>query len=169
MIRKAIIVVMTLLAAAAGAAWVWAAAGGRSVTLLSQSSDTWTLNCSLESLHKRLRVVHWRFPKRRADELIINLDETPSATSRTEFWSPLGFSYTRHRAVLTNGPVSVVRIVLPLWEPLVIFGLYPAIAFIRGPLRRYRRRRRGLCIRCGYDLEGNVSGACPECGRTMRG
>jgi hypothetical protein len=34
-------------------------------------------------------------------------------------------------------------------------------------LRRYRgiiRTERGLCPRCGYDLTGNVSGTCPECG-----
>ena len=30
--------------------------------------------------------------------------------------------------------------------------------------RRVRRRRQGLCTRCGYDLTGNVSGRCPECG-----
>ena len=28
------------------------------------------------------------------------------------------------------------------------------------------RTRRGLCPRCGYDLTGNVSGVCPECGQT---
>jgi hypothetical protein len=26
------------------------------------------------------------------------------------------------------------------------------------------RRSRGLCPSCGYDLTGNVSGTCPECG-----
>ena len=31
-------------------------------------------------------------------------------------------------------------------------------------LRRDRRRRHGQCIECGYDLTGNVSGVCPECG-----
>jgi len=45
-----------------------------------------------------------------------------------------------------------------------VLAAYPTIAFIRGPLRRYRRRRRGLCITCGYDLTGNESGVCPECG-----
>ena len=29
----------------------------------------------------------------------------------------------------------------------------------------YRPRpKRGLCQTCGYDLTGNVSGVCPECG-----
>lgn len=25
----------------------------------------------------------------------------------------------------------------------------------------------GLCYKCGYDLTGNVSGVCPECGRAI--
>ena len=37
-----------------------------------------------------------------------------------------------------------------------------------GPLWRRRRRllrERGLCLCCGYDLTGNESGICPECGK----
>lgn len=52
----------------------------------------------------------------------------------------------------------------PLSPFLILFSLYPAIAFVRGLLRRWQRRGRGLSIRCGYILEGNVSGVCPECG-----
>jgi len=48
--------------------------------------------------------------------------------------------------------------------PAVLLALWPAISFVRGPLRRFRRRRRGLCIPCGYNLAGNASGVCPECG-----
>jgi hypothetical protein len=36
-------------------------------------------------------------------------------------------------------------------------------------LRRVRRfARRGGCRACGYDLTGNVSGRCPECGCATR-
>ena len=36
---------------------------------------------------------------------------------------------------------------------------------VERPRERLRRRRRlGLCGRCGYDLHGNVSRVCPECG-----
>ena len=36
---------------------------------------------------------------------------------------------------------------------------------VERPRERLRRRRRlGLCERCGYDLHGNVSRVCPECG-----
>jgi len=58
-----------------------------------------------------------------------------------------------------------------LWPMLVLFAAYPTITFIRGPLRRWRRRRtrwsrwrKSLCLECGYDLTGNSSGTCPECG-----
>ena len=57
-----------------------------------------------------------------------------------------------------------VRGAVPLWFPTVLLGVYPAVAFIRGPLRRWRRCKRGECIHCGYNLTGNVTGACSECG-----
>ncbi len=50
--------------------------------------------------------------------------------------------------------------IFPLWVPLVItlpFGIFA--------LRRSRMRP-GYCATCGYDLKGNVSGVCPECGTT---
>ena len=49
------------------------------------------------------------------------------------------------------------------------FALLLAIAFIRGPLRRRRRRKRGLCLSCGYNLTGNTSGVCPECAGKVQG
>jgi len=45
-----------------------------------------------------------------------------------------------------------------------VFGLFPALTFLRGPLHRRRRRRCGLCVKCGYNLTGNTTGVCPECG-----
>lgn len=49
---------------------------------------------------------------------------------------------------------------------LVIGGAaaYPIFAFVHGPVCRFRRRRRGLCVKCGYNLTGNTTGVCPECG-----
>ena len=47
---------------------------------------------------------------------------------------------------------------------LAILLAYPTIAFIRGPFKRWRRRRRGECVACGYNLTGNVTGVCSECG-----
>ena len=58
---------------------------------------------------------------------------------------------------------SVWMLGVPLWIPFLLFAAYPTLAFIRGPLRRYRRRKRGLCVTCGYDLRGSPK-RCPECG-----
>jgi hypothetical protein len=61
-----------------------------------------------------------------------------------------------------------VSVYFPSWLVLMLFAAYPTIAFIRGPLWRWRRRRKGLCVKCGYDLTGNVSGVCPECGTEVK-
>jgi hypothetical protein len=53
---------------------------------------------------------------------------------------------------------------MPLWPATLGFAALPALSLIRAPLRRARRRRRGLCVTCAYDLTGNTSGTCPECG-----
>jgi hypothetical protein len=63
-----------------------------------------------------------------------------------------------------------------LWNLEVPYGFLVAAACAL-PLARlwaWRRRRRdrrrlrkGLCRRCGYDLRGNASGVCPECGSAI--
>lgn len=52
---------------------------------------------------------------------------------------------------------------------LAVLAAYPVFAFTRGPFRRWRRRRKGLCLNCGYDLTGNVTGVCSECGVEVEG
>jgi hypothetical protein len=32
---------------------------------------------------------------------------------------------------------------------------------------RWARAKTGLCANCGYDLSGNASGTCPECGENV--
>ena len=54
------------------------------------------------------------------------------------------------------------RAVLPLWTALVLIGSVTAILWYRD-----HRPRPGHCQRCGYDLTGNVSGRCPECGKMI--
>ena len=63
-----------------------------------------------------------------------------------------------------NGQAVFFEVNIRLWALFILFAAYPALTFVRGPLRRRRRRKRGLCLKCGYNLTGNVSGICPECG-----
>ena len=52
---------------------------------------------------------------------------------------------------------------IPHWLALVAVGpLWLWLLFRR--LSRARTRREGFCLTCGYNLTGNVSGVCPECG-----
>ncbi|MBI3832703.1 MAG: hypothetical protein HY287_00035 [Planctomycetes bacterium] len=60
--------------------------------------------------------------------------------------------------------ILVVLFAAPFWLPAILFAIYPILSITRGPLRRARRRRRGQCMKCAYDLTGNISGTCPECG-----
>ncbi len=52
---------------------------------------------------------------------------------------------------------------VPLWIPLLLIGIPSAILWW---LDR-RRPRPGHCRTCDYDLTGNVSGRCPECGTAI--
>ena len=52
----------------------------------------------------------------------------------------------------------------------LLFATYPAFVFLMSSRRRRRyRSKHGLCIECGYNLTGNVSGVCPECSRKIEG
>ncbi len=59
--------------------------------------------------------------------------------------------------------------VLPIWPGFAINTLFFAVILWMLPLgpctaRRIIRCKRGLCIKCGYDLRGNLAHGCPECG-----
>ena len=54
--------------------------------------------------------------------------------------------------------------IVPVWIVAGVLLLPPALAYLRGPVRRGLRARRNQCVGCGYSLAGNLSGVCPECG-----
>jgi hypothetical protein len=59
---------------------------------------------------------------------------------------------------------GVVRFLLvPLWLPLLLVATPTAFLWYRN-----RRPPPGHCQKCGYNLTGNVSGRCPECGEAVR-
>ena len=82
-----------------------------------------------------------------------------------------GFNWSRRTVwpVGTHEPATRTVVVIPLWAPFLLFVAYPMAALLRGPLRRQRLRSGRRCADCGYDLTGNTSGACPECGAAVVG
>jgi len=78
--------------------------------------------------------------------------------------SALGFGRTFRSkdGPYSFGPALITQLghVKPLWKPLA-FIIVPT-AFLWWLDRR--RIPPGHCQNCGYNLTGNVSGTCPECG-----
>jgi hypothetical protein len=74
---------------------------------------------------------------------------------------PHGDEPAKQTTVTRNDSVTV-----PYWLLVGLFGAVPVWRGVRWAVRapRERRRRRGLCVQCGYDLRASESGKCPECG-----
>ena len=174
MIRKAIIVVLTL--AAAGASFLWADSYRSRVVMNGRPFSGWCFDCKLSGewgLHLTVRVggicPSYRSPvdPSAVDERYLSL--TGNFGYATYPYKPCPVK--EHHVIEPPGMRLVIHAVcLPLWFLMILFSTYPAIAFVRGPLRQYRRHRRrkcGLCIQCSYDLTGNVTGICPECGKEI--
>ncbi|MCH8316590.1 MAG: hypothetical protein IIA64_11505 [Planctomycetes bacterium] len=74
--------------------------------------------------------------------------------------SPMGGNYALSQRAL---PLR------PIWPGFAVNTIfYTAILWLitLGPFtaRRMIRHKRGHCIKCGYDLRGDFSAGCPECG-----
>ena len=78
--------------------------------------------------------------------------------------------------------ISVLPCVLPVLriteagrDPLmnhgliIVVGVYAFLGALIGALigTRGRKPKPGYCLKCGYDLTGNESGKCPECGEAI--
>jgi hypothetical protein len=53
---------------------------------------------------------------------------------------------------------------IPFWIPFLIIAVPTAVIIRR--MRRWKPEGK-LCKSCGYDLTGNVSGICSECGTKL--
>jgi hypothetical protein len=77
------------------------------------------------------------------------------------WWKRLGFQFSfRH---FTQSDFQVTA---PDWFVVLLTLILPVI-WLRTGIRHRHRRRSGLCPVCSYNLTGNISGVCPECGRAV--
>jgi hypothetical protein len=68
-----------------------------------------------------------------------------------------------------GAPMVLALPLIPIWPGLLLdTGFYGALwalpLFSLPLLRTHRRRRKGRCPRCGYDLKHAFEPGCPECG-----
>ena len=102
--------------------------------------------------HHQFRISHWL--------------ELQPPRSRVN-WSQKITGFELHIATHSTSAGHInrmVRLCLPLWFVIVVLMVYPSIVFVRGPLRRRRRRKSYQCFKCGYSLIGIEEPICPRCG-----
>lgn len=155
MIRKLIIVALSSSTALVVIAWVASYISPTNLKYLYPDGSTY----SLHSNNGKFEVARW-YPV------------APTTKPRPEVrWVFARFMYVSalFRSDYGNGPPAYCAqgVAVPFWFLFASTAAFPTLAFIRSPLRRYHRRRNGWCITCGYNLTGNTSGVCPECGTTI--
>ena len=152
--------------------------GGNRSGRFFQLFGPWDCTAGITRMGVQIVVWHgWREPvvgpvadasvSRRASQIMSFENQFP----HTRVWRG-PFAYEHGIApVIKNGRIEAVGtrtwVMFPYRLFAGVFLVLPGVRWVVVPLvRRVRAvRRRGGCVKCGYDLTGNVSGVCPECGR----
>ena len=94
----------------------------------------------------------------------IGTSRLPGLAPRTSMYflakpiKPRGTLFPWFDSIVTKDGWNML--IVPLWLPLACMTVLTFVLFIHNRARRIE----GLCRKCGYDLTGNESGVCPECG-----
>ncbi|UCG15480.1 MAG: hypothetical protein JSV19_09300 [Phycisphaerales bacterium] len=115
-----------------------------------------TIDIAIYDGHLRITVAHLdtghSVPPERSGSFLIS-----------SFYEIRDYQFSRLRAYARHGITCSIAHV-PLLTAAVLLGLLTAMLW-----HRDRRPPMGHCQNCAYDLTGNVSGVCPECGNAIRG
>ncbi len=108
--------------------------------------------------------------------VIVWMHEPQVHTLTERNYGALGFEYYRYVKPQGYRPATTqivyshrYGLVVPFWA-MVVAAALPAMVLLRQARRRWRTAKwlhTGRCVRCSYDLTGNTSGVCPECGTVM--
>lgn len=170
MIRKFIVGVLSLAAIWLTVMWIATFIWPADYSLLHFFKKFDFQNVSRRQI--RAGIVAWELnnPRRRFTVMFLekpNLDPSARPLPARQF-SFFSFHYSANHALTGNPNSPRMHIVaFPASTSVFIASAYPLFFLIRGPLRRLRRRRRGLCIKCGYNLTGAPQPRCPECGTNI--
>jgi len=86
-----------------------------------------------------------------------------NSKSTAQLLERFGFALPRYSETNDPNGSSLKSILLPFWLPTAI--AFVLTIFLFAKRRRSKRMSLGgFCSRCRYDLTGNQSGTCPECG-----
>ena len=88
------------------------------------------------------------------------------------FMGPLGFGIHELGTNYTYGfywDLYGYGVAVPDWFLMLMTALLPIRWIITARKLRRLRKLGYFCRHCGYNLTGNVSGICPECGKQVGG
>src|SRR6185437_5858848 len=88
------------------------------------------------------------------------VDMSLDRRSGNRFIGAFGFGYSR------NDSISQSIYQIPLWCVVVVSGAWPMSWACKRARRQFRRCKQ-MCVHCNYNLTGNTSGVCPECGTAV--
>ncbi len=156
MIRKTLLVISLVLLVGTVGLWVRSYQRGMDVLVINERSCKATLLLSHGSLqfsfggHPAFAVVEYM-----ASPVVIE----HATVAHT------GYYCLAPQVAFAAGSPTIIS--LPLWTVAASFLVCLLITFVPNLVRFHYRRRHNLCLTCGYDLTGNVSGRCSECGTAI--
>jgi ribosomal protein L37E len=69
---------------------------------------------------------------------------------------------TPTNSIRVQHPAHDVFLIVPLWPAALVF-----LILVVARLVKRQNRDHSQCYECGYELHGNTSGVCPECGTAI--
>ena len=87
-------------------------------------------------------------------------------------WNRAGFDLFNEVTLVNHDRWRHWGVVMPDWLLILVLSVVPGTWVMGWPKRRRvaLRRKRGLCLTCGYDLRAHQAGQrCPECGAVFVG
>jgi hypothetical protein len=121
--------------------------------------DTQALMADLGSKHDLMPLNGWEFSHEHPPEGLDLID-------RSTFWRRIGFGFRSTGAASEYGAESSWIIATPAWLILIVSLLMP-LQRVFSFISRHRRKRRRLCVHCGYDVRATPD-RCPECGTVTK-
>ena len=159
MIRKVIIVVLSLLAVGSAAAAVTDWVPPFSWTLCPRSVHVHTIMIVVSHRTAGVQVV---YPARAGT--MARASESRNMLGYNYYWAE--HTDWVHSSCGSVSNTTTMCFKLPIGLVSAILALVPFTLLVRFSFTR-RWRKLGCCPKCEYDLTGNISGVCPECGKPI--
>lgn len=169
MIRKIVISVLTLLAVAVGAAWVLPLPTLHLGNIEPCEVTAWVVRRSRWSpgATLRIRILQVDYHRKTWLEPLTEIKCYSSHGPPIPRYGPfLGLEFSRSVSEMDSNIYKITTAKIPLVHLFIIFAACPTLVLIKA-IRGRHRAKPGHCSKCGYDLTGNISGVCPECGTTI--